>query len=184
MQRVFTRLSCLLCLITLTGVAHASGFPRLAFQMQGQFTVLGGVTQPGSHFGLSAVQANGSMAGFGLALEAGYERLPTSDAEHLNGGYLGLAAQLRFITWLHPTLFRYVDPHLDLGLLGGATHRGALESRGAAWWGGGLDLPLGYQNRDDLHLVFTAQYRATLSQSPSEVPERWALFGLGLRFAD
>jgi hypothetical protein len=153
------------------------------FRAQGQIVGLTSL-QDFDVEGSAEVELNASMWSFGTAVALGVEHTETPALGNLDGGFARLALQWRFFALVDRTLFRWIDPHIDLGLLLGGL-RDADESwfRVGGYVGAGVDfrvLP------SETHAVLTVQYRYSPEelQLPEGLPEQYLVVGFGVRVAD
>lgn len=166
--------------------------PSMKLRPQAQATILAQLSNA-QRFGGIEAQVNLSIYSLGIALGAGYEqvnvRSPGQSAV-LHGGYVHVGLQWRFVALLHKKVFRWFDPHIDLGgLFGGVRgerdgtawlQRGAL-FRGVFYVGASADVRLAPWK---VHPVLTVQYRFHAAQRPTEAARHSLLLGIGIRRAD
>jgi hypothetical protein len=154
------------------------------FHAQGQAIALGAMSLPDADFGVVELQVNGSIMSFGVAAGVAFERFPGPDETTLYAGIFHLAFQWRFLALLEDDLYKWFDPHVDLGFVLGGARDGGGESyfRGAGYGGVGLDVKV--FGTDEGQLVFTVQYRWTPNalHDPDSAPDHLLLFGLGARY--
>jgi hypothetical protein len=158
----------------------------LDFRAQGQVVLLGGMSLPDPGFGIVEAQVNASMWSFGVAAGLAYDRFPVDGGGVAHGGEFHAALQWRFLALVNDWLYGYLDPHVDLGfVLGGGRTDEASWFRGAGYGGLGVDLRLAGGDQD-VHPVFTIQYRwsPTGVHTPDAAPDHLLLFGLGIRAGD
>lgn len=182
MRRITWLVGCsVLALIPATATAF-----DFDFRIQGQVTVLAGLSLPDPGFGVVEAQVNASAWGIGAAAGLAYDRFPVDGGGVANGGVFHLAFQWRFLALVNRWLFGYIDPHVDLGFaLGGGRADDASWFRGTGYGGLGLDLRLAGGD-DEVGPVFTIQYRwsPTGVHAPDAAPDHLLLLGLGVRVTD
>ena len=159
-----------------------SGFD-LDLRAQGQVVALAALPDA-DRLGTAEVEVNASIWSFGVALALGYEHASRSDVGTLDGGFIRPALQWRFLALVDRTLFQWLDPHIDLGLLlGGLRNADDSWLRVGGYLGAGLDLRI---LPSDTHAVLTIQYRYSPEpvQEPGGLAEHFFVVGFGVRGAD
>ena len=151
-----------------------------SLRAQGQIVALAAMPDA-ERLGNAEVEINESIWSFGTAVALGYEHTASPSLGTLDGGFVRLAIQWRFLALVHPTLFRWIDPQLETGLLlGGLGNGDDSWFRVAGYVGCGLDLRFLPTRR---HAVLTIRYRYSADswQLPDGLPEHLFVVGIGVR---
>ena len=155
----------------------------LDLRVQAQLVALAALPDA-ERLGNAELEINASMWSFGVAVALGYEHTTSPSVGTLDGGFVRFALQWRFLALVHRTLFRWIDPQLELGVqLGGLGNGDESWFRGASYVGGGIDLRF---LPAETHVVLTLRYRYSPDplQLPHGLPECIYVVGLGVRGAD
>ena len=164
-------------------LAEAFGSFDLDLRVQGQIVALAALPDA-ERLGNAEVEVNESIWSFGTAIALGYEHTASPSLGTLDGGFVRVALQWRFLALVHRTLFRWIDPQLEFGsLFGGLSNGGDSWFRVAGYAGGGLDLRF---LPSATHAVLTIRYRYSPDsmQLPDGLPEHLFVVGIGVRGAE
>lgn len=144
-------------------------------RIQVNLGLYGAITLDDTQFG--GVELNGAVSiyGAGAAVGLGYEQYDVPGTRY-HGGVIPVAAQLRFLTLIDDAVYRWVDPHIDLGwMLGGGALNDEAAFRGSLFVGFGIDfLTLA---------MLSVQYRFQMVQTPDTMPAHLLMIGIGARQA-
>jgi len=164
-------------------LAESLGDFDLDLRVQGQVVALAAMPDA-ERLGTAEVEINSSLWSVGSAMALGYEHTVSPSLGTLDGGFVRVALQWRFLALVHRTLFRWIDPQLEAGLLlGGLGNGDDSWFRVAGYVGGGLDLRF---LPSAAHAVLTVRYRYSPDplQLPDGLPEHLFVVGIGVRGAD